>query len=82
MSLFGWTLVRNDELKELHKAYVCQQTTIRCRDWFSGWKDLDIIWDYILSETYFGDISSARDKYAKARNTDAYGQELSETPDS
>lgn len=37
--------------------------------WFSGFRDLDIIWDYIYGKRG-GSIDSVRHDYAKARGTD------------
>lgn len=42
--------------------------------WFSGFKDLDVIWDYIYGRR--SSISEVRDDYARARNTDVYGKPL------
>lgn len=72
--MFGWTLIRKSELKDLQKCQIQISTLVQVHRWFSGWRDLDIIWDYIFAETYFGSIGSAREKYAKARGTDEYGQ--------
>lgn len=71
--ILGWSLVRTEELKRLEKCGIRMQTLMNVHRWFAGWRDLDIIWDYILSETYFGDIGSCRQKYAEARKTDEYG---------
>ena len=76
MSLFGWSLVTTSYLQHLEKSDRRMQTISQIHRWFAGWKDLDIIWDYVFSETYYGDISTAREKYAKARGTDVYGKEL------
>ena len=72
--MFGWKIIRDEEYQILKRSYFVSQKVINCRRWFSGWKDLDIIWEYLLSETYFGSIDSCRDKYAKARKTDVYGK--------
>ena len=71
--IFGWSLVRTSELKELQRYSVKYQKVIQCRRWFSGWKDLDFIWDYIMEDTNYGGIEQARRDYADARNTDQYG---------
>lgn len=73
MKLFGLRVITESAYQDLQRSHVVHRTVINCHRWFSAWKDLDIIWDYILSETYFGDIGSARGKYAKARGTDEYG---------
>lgn len=41
--------------------------------WFSGFRDLDIIWDYVYGKRD-GSIDSVRYDYAKARGTDVYGK--------
>jgi hypothetical protein len=43
--------------------------------WFSGWKDLDVIWSYVTEDNYFGGIDSARKRYARLRGTGIYGEE-------
>lgn len=74
--MLGYTLIRKSELAYLKRSSAMVQTLINCHRWFSGWKDLDIIWDYIFSETYFGGIETARKKYADARGTDVYGDSI------
>jgi len=59
--------------KEFERLATKYQKLIKCQRWFSGWKDLDIIWKYILDDINFGGIEKAREDYAKARNTDEYG---------
>ena len=72
--MFGLSIVRTEELNRLKKNDRRIQTLMHVHRWFAGWRDLDIIWDYILSGTYFGGISSCRSKYAEARGTDEYGK--------
>ena len=43
--------------------------------WFSGFRDLDIIWDYIYGKRG-GSIDLLPSYYAKLRNTDVYGESL------
>jgi hypothetical protein len=76
MTLFGWTLIRKSELAEYKSSHAVRGAVIRCHRWFSGWKDLDVIWSYLLSETYFGGIEYARKQYADARGTNEYGTPL------
>ena len=73
MNIFGWVLIRKEELEEYQKAYHVKNRLIECHRWFSGWKDLDIIWDYLFKESYFGGIDAAREDYAKKRGTNRYG---------
>lgn len=72
--MMGWALIRKSEFKEYKRCHAVYQRVVGCHRWFSGWKDLDIIWNYLFTETYYGDIGSARDKYADARHTDEYGK--------
>ncbi len=72
--IFGITFITTKRLRELEKKERQIQTLVQIHRWFSGWRDLDIIWDYIFAETYFGSISSCRSDYAKARGTNAYGE--------
>ena len=73
MKLFNLRIISESEYKELRRSHNIQSTLVNVHRWFSGWKDLDIIWNYVFAETYFGDISMAREKYASARGTDVYG---------
>lgn len=73
--MFGFSIIRTSTLKEYEAAYVKFSKVHELYRWFAGWSDLDIIWDYIYRDTYFGGISEARSKYAKARNTNEYGKE-------
>lgn len=74
MNIFGWTLIRTDDLKDLQKQANTLNRIATHLWWFNGWRDLDIIWEYFFSDNYFGDISSCREKYAKARCTTIYGE--------
>jgi hypothetical protein len=70
--MLGWSLVRTKELEYLRQNRVCRQRVVNLHRWFSGWKDLDIIWDYIFEGRGF--VDQVREQYAKARGTDVYGQ--------
>lgn len=76
--IFGYTLISKERLEKLERSDRQIQTIWNIHRWFAGWKDLDIIWDYVFAETYFGDISTARAKYAEARETDVYGKRKGE----
>ena len=58
------------------KAKAVMYRTGTCQRWLSGFDDLDILWDYINGGTTYGDIDQVRTAYAKARNTDVYGNAL------
>lgn len=68
--MFGWSLIKTEELRAMQIKEIKLNEVHR---WFSGWKDLEIIWDYIYNDTFYG-ISRTREEYAKARNTDEYGR--------
>ena len=71
--MFGWTLIRKKRLEKLEWYVIRISSLSECRRWFSGFKDLEIIWNYVMGKREAGTISNARDDYAKARETDAYG---------
>lgn len=71
MKLFGWSIIRTKELE--YYQYKAMRISQIYR-WFSGWKDLDIIWSYILSNQPVDDIETIRKKYAEARGTGVYGE--------
>jgi len=73
-SIFGVTIISTNRLVELEKYEVKFNKIVQCRDWFSGWQDLDIIWSYIFDDVNFGGIERAREDYAKTRGTSVYGR--------
>ncbi len=74
MKIFNLRIMRESEYQELRRAHTKFNKVILCYRWFSGWKDLDIIWNYIFDDVNFGGIERARIDYAKARKTDEYGE--------
>jgi len=74
--MFGFTIISKQRLAELERHQVKMQKFWQVHRWFSGWKDLDIIWDYLIQDTNFGGIERARKDYAAARKTDEYGSEI------
>lgn len=72
--IFGFTIIRKNELKDLQCTHIKYCKLMQIRRWFSGWTDLDIIWDYIIQDTNYGGIEKAREDYAKARKTTVYGE--------
>jgi hypothetical protein len=72
VSLFRWTIIPKKELERLRHFEAKAARFWEVHRWFSGWKDLNIIWEYIFNDTYFGGIEEARKKYAEARDTDVY----------
>jgi hypothetical protein len=89
MTIFGFVLVRKSYLDRVERSYYVEARAIEACHWFSGWKDLAILWDYIFglkettpggTEVYKrGSIGPARSAYAKARGTDEYGKVLEES---
>lgn len=74
--MFGFTIISKSRLEILEAAHRKHCKIHELYRWFAGWKDLDIIWKYIYDDTNFGGISRARADYAKARNTNEYGEPL------
>lgn len=74
--MFGFTIISKERLKDLEDCERCFGHMMQVHRWFSGWTDLDIIWDWILSKRDFGGISGARQEYARARGTNEYGTPL------
>lgn len=73
MRFFNIRIISNKEYIELKYARVKYQKLIEVKSWFSGWKDLGIIWKYIDKDWNIGGIARARRDYAEARGTDEYG---------
>lgn len=74
--MFGYTIISKKRLKDLETHELQILYVWQVHRWFAGWKDLDIIWDWVFSKRDFGGISGARSEYAKARGTDEYGSPL------
>jgi hypothetical protein len=72
MEIFGFVIVRKDTFKLFEKYWYEHDRIIECHRWFSGWEDLDVIWDYLLGKN-FAHVGDAREKYADKRKTDVYG---------
>lgn len=72
--MFGWTIIHKSELEVLKTCAMRNQKLNQVERWFSGWRDLDIIWKYIFEEINYGGIERARKDYAEARGTDEYGK--------
>jgi hypothetical protein len=76
--MFGFKIVREDEYNELEKAATLHQRVYTLDRWFSGWKDLDIIWNYLTGKDNTSDTWSLRQSYADKRKTGIYGTTLEE----
>lgn len=72
--MFGYSLIKTEEFKRLRDADIRVRRVHLLVRWFSGWKDLDIIWNYIFKGDGFMD--HVRMDYARARNTNEYGAKL------
>lgn len=72
--MFDYALIKKNDLRRLQKSWELHNRFMNVYRWFGGWKDLDIIWEYIKKENYEGDIESCRKKYAAARLTDQWGR--------
>lgn len=76
MKIFGYVLIKEELIDRYERAHQTEQKVIEARRWFCGWKDLDVIFDYILKEPYFGHIENTRKVYAQLRNTTEYGEDI------
>lgn len=72
--MFGWTIIHKSELEVLKTCAMRNQKLNQVKFWFSGWRDLDVIWKYIFEEINYGGIERVRKDYAEARGTDEYGE--------
>ena len=69
--MFGYKLVKTEELDELE---FIERRIMTCMRWLSGFKDLNIVWEWILGRSEIREISDMREAYAKARETSVYGK--------
>ena len=76
MNIFGWSIVRTETLKEYEARSISYFRLVECFRWFSGCSVLDIVWDYVFVSDNIESIERTRNKYAKARNTDEYGNPI------
>lgn len=81
MNLFGLSIITTQRLKELEQCEVKIHKFNQVYRWFAGWRDLDIIWEYLVNDINFGGIERARENYAIARNTTVYGEAKNDTSD-
>lgn len=77
MNILGYTFIKTDRLRELEWTERQANYFHNQKYWFSGWKDLQILWDYFFSsESTTLTIDETRRRYAIARNTNEYGEPL------
>lgn len=74
--MFGLKIISKSNYENLVKSEIKFQKVIQCHRWFAGWRDLDIIWDYIIQDINYGGIEKSRKDYANARKTDEYGNKI------
>lgn len=72
--ILGFRIIRESTYRDLVRADNKFRKVLSCNRWFAGWRDLDIIWNYIIQDTNFGGIEKARSDYARARGTNEYGE--------
>ena len=70
-SVFGYEVMKADDAWRLERV---SNRAAECHRWFSGFKDLDLIWDYIFQTGGPHDINEVRRRYAEMRGTDQYGK--------
>lgn len=73
--MFGYTFVKKERLERLEKYEAEHLKITQLYRYFAGWRDLDIIWEYLIKDHYHGGILHCRRKYARARGTNEYGGE-------
>lgn len=64
----------NRLIKKEKELVILQERISELHRWFSGWKDLDILFNHLGYGDWFGGIELARKEYAKVRGTDEYGK--------
>ena len=74
----AWTVIIVAEIVTESRR---QKTTIadnvaEAHRWLSGFKDLDMIWDYIFGTSQYHNIDALRSAYARERGTDVYGKAM------
>lgn len=74
MKLFGYRIIKEEEYKNLCVAWERECRLGMAYRWFSGWKDLEVIWNFIFLGN--GKINEVREEYAKLRGTDEYGKPI------
>lgn len=72
MKILKWHIVSQQTVDQAEQYRIISSTFAQYYRWFSGWKDLDIIWECIRKNT---PVDQARSMYADARGTDEYGYE-------
>ena len=78
--MFGFTIIRKDQLKDLKDGYRRWHHLASTRHWFHGFPALTKVLDYYASTAYFTPpIEHIRSEYAKAMGTDDYGVKPNKT---
>jgi len=72
MKIFKWHIISEKDFYHYRRCHQVNNSVHLVYRWFSGWKDLDIIWNYILSKNQ-KTIEDTRREYALTRGTDEYG---------
>ncbi len=73
--MFGYNIVKTEDWEKYYTAYWRVKDLHR---WLSGFDDLDVVWEWLLSGDYRR-IDVIRNEYAKARGTDVYGCPIDNT---
>lgn len=81
MKILGFRIIREERFKRLEYLEIKVQKFWQVHRWFAGWRDLDIIWDYLTQDINHGGIEYARKCYARARGTDEYGKPHPQAPE-
>jgi len=78
--MFGYKLIHKTQLEHYRKTQVVYSKTLECHRWFGSFKELDVIWDYILNRDrgYGSGIWEARAEYARRMKRTAYNEPLKE----
>jgi len=71
--MFGYKFISMKRFYELEEFERRNRAVLQLHRWFSGWKDLDVVWNYIMSDSKYTQIENVRSLYASKRGTDIYG---------
>lgn len=73
--MFGYTIIKKDELEILKKSYEVDMQLLSYMHWFSGWPHVyALLVKFSRAEVGKVNVWELRDDFAKAMKTDRYGQ--------
>jgi hypothetical protein len=69
--MFGYTIIKTERIDTLEEI---ETRVMMLHRWLSGFRDLEVIWDWIYMKSPYRSADDLRGAYAKERLTNHYGK--------